>query len=519
MNTMAKTVVSVSVLLALSLSCAAASPTAAGKPHLVFMLVDDWGWANVGYHRNPPTKEVVTPNIDNLVKEGLELDQHYVYKFCSPSRSCLMSGRLPVHVNDQNAKPDIHNPNDTMSGFAGIPRGMTGLATKLKEAGYATHQVGKWDAGMATPDHTPKGRGFQSSFGYFHHANDYYTEQTGMCMHEKKRVSPVDLWSTDSPATGINGTGPDHYEEALFKEHLLDVVNSHDPSTPLFLYYAPHIVHTPLQVPDTYLQKFSFIDNQDRQYYHAMVNYLDDVVGDLVKALKSKGMWDNLLFVTSSDNGGPEYPGGGANNYPLRGGKVTDWQGGIRVNAFASGGFLPEKVRGTKTEGYIHLADWYGTFCGLAGVDPTDKKAAAANLPPVDSLDMWPLISGQNSTSPRTDIFASIHALISGDYKLLTGPMLQAGWTGPQYPNQTNPNGGIDARVDCGDTGCLFNIKEDPEERVNLASTMPDMLKEMMTKMMKFNETYFNPDRGKTWPGACDAVVDKYGGFWGPFLP
>ena len=505
------------VIALLLVASSEAAHNATSKPHLVFMLVDDWGWANVGYHRNPPTKEVVTPNIDMLVKEGLELDQHYVYKFCSPSRSCLISGRLPVHVNDQNAQPNIYNPDDKVSGYAGIPRDMTGLPAKLREAGYATHQVGKWDAGMATPDHTPKGRGFQSSFGYFHHANDYYTETAGGCMYNKTMMHPVDLWDTDKPATGVNGTGPDNYEEGLFKQHILDVVAKHDTSQPLFLYYAPHIVHTPLQVPDSYLQKFSFIDNKDRQYYHAMVNYLDDVVGDLVSALKSRGMWDNLLFVTSSDNGGPEYPGGGANNYPLRGGKMTDWQGGIRVNAFVSGGFLPEKMRGQKTEGYIHLADWYGTFCKIAGVDLVDKKAAAANLPPVDSLDMWPLISGENSTSPRTDIFASIDAMISGDYKILMGRMGQAGWTGPQYPNQTNPSGGIITVVECGDTGCLFNIKDDPEERHNLASTMPEMLNEMKTKFMKLNETYFNPNRGKDWPGACEATV-KYGNFWGPFL-
>lgn len=136
--------------------------TRAGKPHLVFMLVDDWGWANVGYHRSPPTNEVVTPNIDKLVKEGLELDQHYVFKVCSPSRSCLMSGRLPIHVNDQNISPDHYNPDDPVSGYSAIPRNMTGLATKLKGGGYATHQVGKWDAGMATPDHTPMGRGFDT---------------------------------------------------------------------------------------------------------------------------------------------------------------------------------------------------------------------------------------------------------------------------------------------------------------------------------------------------------------------
>lgn len=495
------------------------APNNASKPHLVFMLVDDWGWANVGYHRNPPTKEVVTPNIDGLVKEGLELDQHYAYKFCSPSRSSLMSGRLPVHVNDQNASPNVYNPDDKMSGFAGIPRDMTGLASKLQAAGYATHQVGKWDAGMATHDHTPMGRGFQSSFGYYHHANDYYTEKAGQCSYNSTRASPVDLWDTDKPAHGINGTGPDNYEEGLFKQHVLDVISKHDPSSPLFLYYAPHIVHTPLQVPNAYLEKFSFIDNRDRQYYHAMVNYLDDVVGDLVSALKGRGMWENLLFVASSDNGGPEYPGGGANNYPLRGGKVTDWQGGIRVNAFVSGGFLPDKMRGEKTNGYIHLADWYGTFCGLAGVDSVDIKAAAAKLPPVDSLDMWPLISGENTTSPRTEIHASINALISGDYKILMGLMRQAGWTGPQYPNQTNPTGGIKSVEDCGNTGCLFNIKQDPEERMNLASTMPNVLKEMRMKLVAVNGTYFNPNRGNAWPEACQMAVEKYGNFWGPFLP
>ena len=92
------------------------------KPHLVFILVDDWGWANVGYHRDPPTKEVVTPNLNSLVKEGLELDQHYAFKFYSPSRSCPMSGRLPIHINILNAHPDIYNPDDPVSGFAGIPR-------------------------------------------------------------------------------------------------------------------------------------------------------------------------------------------------------------------------------------------------------------------------------------------------------------------------------------------------------------------------------------------------------------
>ena len=485
------------------------------KPHLVFVLVDDWGWANVGYHRDPPTKEVVTPNIDGLVKEGLELNQHYAYQFCSPSRSSFLSGRLPIHVNDANIGPDFYNPDDPVSGFQGIPRNMTGLGTKMKLAGYAAHQVGKWDAGMATPDHIPTGRGFDSSFGYYHHDNDYYTETIGECQGTKV----VDLWNTSKPAHGVNGTGPDHYEEGLFKERVLDIVNSHNASTPLFLYYAPHLVHTLLQVPDTYLANFSFIDDTDRRYYHAMVKYLDDVVGELVDTLKKKGMWENTLFVTSSDNGGPIYPGGGANNYPLKGGKLSDWQGGIRVNAFVSGGYLPEKMRGQKTEGYIHLADWYATFCAIAGVDPKDERAAKANLPPIDSMNMWPLISGQTTESPRQDVPASHKTLISGDYKILTGIVIQAGWTGLQYPNKTHPAGGIYKFKDCGRKGCLYNIKKDPEERVNLAKSDPDTLKSMQEKLAKYQSTYFDPNRGKVWLEACTTAMNTYGGFWGPFLP
>ena len=483
------------------------------KPHIMFMLVDDWGWANVGYHRDTPTKEVSTPNIDSLVKDGLELDQHYVFKLCSPSRCSLLTGRLPIHVNDENKiNPSTYNPKNPVSGFQGIPRSMTVIAEKLKSAGYATHQVGKWDAGMATPTHIPKGRGFDSSLCYFHHDNDFFNETASKC----KGIPVVDLWGTDKPASNMNGTGPDNYEEGLFKEQILDIIDKHDPSTPLFLYYATHAPHDPYQVPESYMNSYSFIDYYYRQVYHAMVAYVDDVVGAVVEALKRKGLWDNLLLVASSDNGGPISTEKGANNYPLKGGKATDWQGGVRVNAFASGGYLPEKMRGQKTEGYIHIADWYSTFCSLAGVDPTDESAAKAKLPPIDSLNMWPLISGQNSTSPRVDIPVTYETLISGDYKIITGKISHAGWTGPHYPNSTNR---VDAEMDCKDSGCLYNIKTDPNEHVNLASKMPDVLAEMRKKLSGYQGTHFEPDRGNEWPGACDAALNKYNGFWGPFLP
>ena len=213
------------LLLYVTVSCIAVD----SKPHIVFVMVDDWGWANVGYHRDPSTKEVVTPTFDSLAKQGLELDQHYAYQFCSPSRSSFLTGRLPIHVNDKNEVLWTYNPDDPVSGFAGIPRNMTGIATRLKEAGYASHMVGKWHAGAATLGHIPTGRGFESSFGYLDGANDYYTQLFLQCNTTKI----VDLWDTDKPELGVNGTD---YEEALFKSHLLQVINEHDPTvSPLFM--------------------------------------------------------------------------------------------------------------------------------------------------------------------------------------------------------------------------------------------------------------------------------------------
>ena len=109
----------------------------------------------------------------------LPIEPYYFrHKYCSPSRSTYQSGRLPMHVNVVNADMSVLNSNDPISGFAGIPRNMTGLATQLKKAGYATHMVGKWDAGMATPDHSPEGRGYDTSFIYYHHANVRYVPST-----------------------------------------------------------------------------------------------------------------------------------------------------------------------------------------------------------------------------------------------------------------------------------------------------------------------------------------------------
>jgi arylsulfatase I/J len=146
-------------MLALLPALLAPSAAAAKKPHILMVLIDDLGFAALGYHRPPGYKEVVTPEIDQLAPRVL---RSIAFTFASSAAPTAP----PSNVNVVNTPPEWHNASDPVSGFGGI-------ATIMREAGYSTHYSGKWDVGMATSDHLPAGRGYESSLFYFHHCNDY----------------------------------------------------------------------------------------------------------------------------------------------------------------------------------------------------------------------------------------------------------------------------------------------------------------------------------------------------------
>eukprot|EP01052_Picozoa_sp_SAG31_P013556 SAG31_NODE_817_length_11849_cov_6.737362_8_plen_291_part_00 len=155
-------------LLFTSAAAAAAAATAAKSPHILFILVDDLGYADVGFNRAQPDREVVSPALDELVASGVRLTRHYVHQYCTPTRTSVQSGRLPVHVSTGLGSPCGDN--------TGISQNMTGFAERLKGAGYTTAFAGKWDAGMVTPAHTPHGRGYDTSLNYFSHKNDFWSQ-------------------------------------------------------------------------------------------------------------------------------------------------------------------------------------------------------------------------------------------------------------------------------------------------------------------------------------------------------
>jgi arylsulfatase A-like enzyme len=462
---------------------------------------------------------------------------------CTPSRSALQTGRLPVHVITQLADPCDEN--------GAIPRNMTGLAAKLKLAGYSTHQVGKWDAGMTTPTHTPHGRGYDTSLSYFGHGNWAWTEQEWQGSFDHRTSVPeygvVDFWDTDHPARHLNGTG---YEELLFRERMLSILHTHDRSMPLFLNYDSKIAHYPLQAPRAYQERFAFIADPNRRTYAAMIAFLDDQLANITGTMRELNMWDNTLMILTSDNGGfvlnpdgpcniTEPPSGqpppldsnlghgtacfngeaGASNYPLRGGKYSMFEGGIRVNAFVSGGYIPPSVRGTKLDGIVHVADWYSTLCSLAGVDPTDDWAAASGLPPIDSINVWPMLSGATAESPREHFLVLPSLLVSGRWKYVQGntTMHGAAWGGERYPNASTATDPIfDHTIICPPRGCLFDVVSDPHEYHEVSADHPQVVTTMQALMEREAATVWSQPHTQD-PMCRQVAKDHYGNFLGPF--
>ncbi|KAJ8314187.1 hypothetical protein KUTeg_008748 [Tegillarca granosa] len=308
-----------------------------GKPpHILFIVADDLGWNDVGF-RNPDIK---SPNIDKLAREGVILDQAYVQPVCSPSRNAFMSGMYPFK---------------------------SGL--QLKQLGYATHMIGKWHLGMCKWECTPTYRGFDTFYGYYNGAEDYY-----------------------------NYT----YLYTLRAEQL---IIQHDKSKPFFF-------------------KKKKRKKNIHVYILGMVTAMDDAIGDIINILKQTGMYNETLIVFTADNGGwPQFFG---NNYPLRGSKLTVYEGGTRASAFIHGTML--------------------------------KKTGYTYIPGIDGVNQWPsLLNG--SESKRTEFIYNLddkllplngHAAIrSGNYKL---------------------------------------IQDDPNEHEDLSLKEREILKQLLAKMDKYKE-------------------------------
>lgn len=430
-------------------SAISAAETPASKPNIVCILADDMGYADAGFNGGT---EIKTPHLDHLAKSGASLRSFYVQPVCSPTRASLMTGRYVAHTGVYS----VVRPNAPW----GLPLAERTLAHALKEAGYQTAISGKWHLGEFQPAYQPTKRGFDHQYGLWFGMIDFFTH---------KREGQLDWHRNDQPCKD------EGYSTHLIAKEACERIRQRDAKKPLFLYLPFNAVHTPLQVPESYLAPYATLKG-NRQKYAGMLTAMDEAIGQVVAALEEQKILDNTLILFSSDNGGPS-PGNITDNGPLRAGKGTIYEGGVRVCAFAS---WPGKIpAGQLIDEPLHIIDWYPTLLKLAGAK-TEQPL------PVDGKDIWPVLT-EKAKSPHDAILLSstqpgFAAVRAGEWKLIhrQGATAKKKKTPADMPEFQ-----------------LYHLKDDLGESKNLADSQPEKvaeLKKLLDKLLQNAVPSANPD-------------------------
>ncbi|VDI79517.1 Hypothetical predicted protein [Mytilus galloprovincialis] len=466
------------------------------SPHIVFIVADDLGWNDVGF-RNPA---IISPNIDYLAKNGMILNNSYVQPVCTPSRNAFLSGFYPFKSGLQNFVIVPWAPSCA-------PLNRTFLPQTLKELGYATHMIGKWHLGMCKWECTPTYRGFDTFYGYYNGKEDYfnYTIFNHTDFRDNKEPTrPYDYSTFNFVAN-----------KYAYARRADKVITQHNKSQPMFLYLPFQSVHEPIEVPEIYENMYKNLKNEGRRKFSGMVTALDDAIGNVTDSLKRNGMLKDTLIIFTTDNGGsPTYFG---NNYPLRGGKTTVYEGGTRATSFVYGSGLQKP--NTVFDGrlfvivlrMIHAVDWMPTIISAAG--------GGGQVRGIDGLNMWPSISKGVPSSLRSEFIYNLddslvpmmgHAAIRmGDYKLIEGfAGVYNGWYSvPENETATEKD---DPKEDYYQ---LYNLRDDPTEHNNLYTKERSMLKKMKERLEEYKKYIVPPVSMKPDPASNP---NNYNGYWTP---
>ncbi|WP_166820113.1 arylsulfatase B [Thalassoroseus pseudoceratinae] len=411
----------------------------AAPPNIVFIISDDQGWNDIGYHN----ESIKTPNLDRLAQSGTKLTQHYVNPTCSPTRAALMAGRYASRFGILTPLADAKK----------LPTNQT-LPKSLAEAGYSTHISGKWHIG-AIPEARPLKYGFDSTYGYLRGQIDPYT-------HLYKNGNQT--WHRNDELISEEG----HATDLITDEAVRIIEASEDKAKPFFLYVAYSVPHYPLKEPKKWLEMYSEDTFNDpwRRLFAASLSHMDDGIGQIADALQKTGQDKDTLIVFVSDNGGqkdwsaPKSQYSGTfephttlgNNEPLRGWKTDLYEGGIRVPSFA---VWPDQIPAGKTlDVPTHIVDWFPTLLSIAAKHRQDNLT-------FDGQNIWPLLSKPTDAKPTPRTFywrtPDEMAVRVGDWKLITNRKFER--------------------------KKLFNLADDPNETRNLASQMPEQLEALVKKL------------------------------------
>ena len=412
---------------------------AAARPNILVIVGDDMGYGDVGVHG---CKDIPTPNIDSIAKNGTRCSSGYVSgPYCSPTRAGLMTGRYQQRFGHEfNPGPPPEGPE------IGLPLTETTFADRMKAAGYTTGMVGKWHLGSERKFH-PISRGFQEYFGFLGGAHPYFMAQGD------QPNNPV--------LRGFESANEKEYLTEAFAREATAFIDKHQ-QQPWFLYLTFNAVHTPMHATDKYVARFKDVPDENRRTYCGMMSAMDDAIGAVLKKLDDHKLTENTLIFFVSDNGGP--PVNSSSNGPLRGNKAQTWEGGIRVPYLVQWkGTLPAGK--TYDQPVIQL-DFQPTALAAAGIEAKDAK--------FDGVNLLPHLKGEVVTPPHDTLywrFGNQMAIRHGNYKLVQGA-------------------GAMQRM-------LFDLTADIGEKNDLTAAKPDVVKDLTARYDAWNATLVAPKWGQ----------------------
>ena len=413
---------------------------ATSKPNFVVIFCDDLGYGDIGCYGNPTIK---TPNIDRMACDGLKMTQFYVGAAIStPSRSSLMTGRLPVRNGMYGDKRGVLFPDSK----AGLGQDETTIAKILQQNGYATGCVGKWHLGAHSP-YLPTDHGFDTYFG-IPYSNDMSPVQNSGI--HAKNYPPTPLILDDKQIE----SEPDQGElTRRYTEKAISFIKEHKES-PFFLYFAHTFPHIPLYT------NARFGGTSKRGLYGDVVQEIDWSVGEVLKALREQGLDENTFVIFTSDNGPwlTELENGGSAG-PLKDGKGTWWEGGFRVPAIIS---MPGKIAPAISDEIMTSMDLFPTFLSMAKIDQP------ANLV-LDGVNQSQMLFEEKS-SARDEVFywwgSELMAVRKGPWKYYFKTISD------QYLRT--------AKIEVPAEPLLFNLQTDISEKFNKAKENPEIVKQLI---------------------------------------
>ena len=368
-----------------------AATATARPPNVVVIFIDDMGYGDIGPFG--ATKQR-TPHLDRMAKEGMKLTSFYATPVCSVSRAQMMTGCYGARIS----VPGVYFPGQSV----GLNPSEVTVAERLKEKGYATQMVGKWHLGDQ-PEFLPTRQGFDHYYG-IPYSNDMLKKSA------ETKVPVVPVLRDEKVAELMDGEGQRRMVELYTKEAVDFITRSKD--QPFYLYFAHNAVHTPIW-PGA-----AFAGKSQNGRFGDWVEEVDWSVGQVLDTLRAQGLDKDTLVVFTSDNGPWLIRGtDGGSAGPLRGGKGSTWEGGVRVPTLA---WWPGHVpAGSVNDAVAATIDLLPTFVSLAG-------GTVPATPVIDGRDITPILFGQSKESAREAhyYFASydLQAVRQGRWKLALSP-------------------------------------------------------------------------------------------------